>query len=622
MQELSEADQALGLLITTPVDTEDGTLSALSIPSPGGFFSALEPSSRHTWIASPAEPSTSIAERFYGVPWQGSTTDLGIHTSSNQASPRGRFSPSMQRFPPIIKHSIVIPADDDENLTEGPPTARRIPLNSPKNSIIVNDEAPKLTAVEDKSEYDEGYVRDLHAKSVASLDRTSSWLQEQVTYTSTAKASPPAKASPRQRSLSDSESVTASDKGSNSGSSHKSVRFADVEPSTSPEAVSPQSPQQKDSSFVREFQRLSRHSQKADAFVHRKTRTDALRLDRSCLFSSHVDQLESKYEIPVSKTADPKRSGAFFDADVDEQNEERTMIAQAQKEQKAFEQIKSCSWNLEATKYLNGGSLLMSPTGKTFQRVQKGKVLDLGGQATCDWAWQVAIEHPSTIVHTVYTTEQQTVDKSIEGPANHKQKAVPNLWTLPYPNNYFHLVSARNLCQHLRTTLPPTQLADEYDLCLKEALRVLQPGGYLEFSLLDADILNPGPVAQAMSVEFCFNLKTRGYDPAPTKTWLPRLRKAGFGDVRRAWLVMPMPQVWEDEERDPAATVGGNTSDASYISGMVGSWAWERWMLKLNREMGKAEDKLLDGVPAALEEGAHCGASWRYLSGWARKPKY
>ena len=42
-------------------------------------------------------------------------------------------------------------------------------------------------------------------------------------------------------------------------------------------------------------------------------------------------------------------------------------------------------------------------------------------------------------------------------------------------------------------------------------------------------------------------------------------------------------------------------------------------MLKLHTEMGQAGDGVLAGVPGALEEGARMGASWRYLSGWARK---
>jgi hypothetical protein len=148
-------------------------------------------------------------------------------------------------------------------------------------------------------------------------------------------------------------------------------------------------------------------------------------------------------------------------------------------------------------------------------------------------------------------------------------------------------------------------------------MRVLRPGGYLEFALLDADIVSSGrlgQLSQAMNVEFGYNLKQHGYDSTPTKAFLARVRKAGFGQIRRAWLVLPMSQ-----HSGNGAPVG-TTADASYIAGIVGAWAWERWLLKLQKEMGKDENRLLEGVASVMEEGAKTGAGWRYLSGWARKP--
>ena len=62
----------------------------------------------------------------------------------------------------------------------------------------------------------------------------------------------------------------------------------------------------------------------------------------------------------------------------------------------------------------------------------------------------------------------------------------------------------------------------------------------------------------------------------------------------------------------------GSTADAASVAGLVGSSAWERWMLKLDIEIGKKN--LLEGVGAVLEEGKGTGAGWRTLSGWARKP--
>ena len=638
MQEVVAFGQPFDVSMT-PVGTDDGTLSLLSIPSPGGFFSALEPSSRHTWLPSPIEaPSTSIAERFYSVPWRDriSKDSVAGRRSSNQDSP-----PAV-RSPTIVEKTIVIP-EDDENLTEGPPTARRVPLTSPKASINgsqngsqteVPSQGSRVTSMESifsfptavnsqQSEYKETYGAELKANSRMNLDRTTLWLDQQTTFLEDKEED---LQSPRDRSNSDPGSILSTVDDSLVGNpAHKSVRFADdtqiSSPSPSSKESSPISP--KDSTLVRGFKHLSMNAQKTDAFVHRKTRNEALRLDRRCLFSSHVNQLEGKYDISAPDRVAPMRPISHLNAgDQEEHSAEKEMIADAQRERRALEQIKPVSWNLEATKMLNGGTLLMSPTGKTFSRVRRGRVLDLGGQSSCDWAWQVALEHPNATVHTVYTGEQ-LVDSTIEGPDNHKQLEVSNLWTLPFPNNHFHLVSARNLYAQLKTFKPVGSAVDEFDLTLAECMRVLKPGGCLEFAMLDADILGCGPLASALSVEFCFNLKTRGYDPNATKAWLPRLRKAGFGQVRRAWLVLPMAQQ-TDAEREARAEMfagdEGTTADASLISGLVGSWAWERWMLRLHREMGRDSDRLLDGVQAAIEEGSKTGASWRYLSGWARKP--
>jgi len=632
MQEVETGQADKVDILITPVGTDDGSLSLLSIPSPGGFFSALEPSSRHTWLPSPLDaPSTGIAERFYSVPWRDRISKDSIGRRSNQGSP-----PAV-KSPPIVENTIIVP-EDDENLTEGPPTARRIPLTSPKAStegsqngsqtevasngsriVSTGSMASFPTAVaSQQSEYKETYVAELKANSKLNLDRTTLWLDQQTTFIEDKLAD---KAdSPRERSNSDPTSISSTvDDGSNGLPSHKSVRFADdsqisISGPTSKES-SPTSP--KDSTLVRGFKHLSMNAQMIDAFVHRKTRNEALRLDRRCLFSMHVNQLEGKYDISAPDRVAPMRPISHLNiGEQEEQSAEKEMIADAQRERRALEQIKPVSWNLEATKLLNGGTLLMSPTGKTFSRVRRGRVLDLGGQSSCDWAWQVALEHPNSAVNTVYTGEQ-LVDSSIEGPENHVQLQVANLWTLPFPDDYFHVVSARNLFAQLRTFKPAGSTADEFDLTLAECMRVLKPGGCLEFALLDADILRSGPLASALSVEFCFNLRTRGYDPCATKAWLPRLRKAGFGQVRRAWLVLPMAQ---QSDAEMFADDKGTTADASLISGLVGSWAWERWMLRLHREMGRDNDRLLEGVQAALEEGARTGAGWRYLSGWARKP--
>jgi hypothetical protein len=581
MREIAEQRPQLGLNVDlAPTEVDSAELSALSIPSPGGFFSRLEPSTRHAWLPTPVEqPSTTIAERFYNVPWVDTTGPL----------------------------EQVVDYDLEDSHTEGPPTARWNPLVSPK-SVLSGRQSADLQTTEivlDSTEYNEHYQEELREVSTANLDRTSLWLQSQLggfsgkdEDLSNGPLSAPLPSS-KNASISSIDSMLPS-------TPAKSVRFASE--STPVESVEEEASAPKDSVFVHSFEHLNATRKASDAFVNRKTRTEALRLDRKCLFTSHLNRLEGKYEVQSQDRVGSSRPVSdFFTGEV---SDESDAIAIATRERRALEQVKPIAWNLEATKMLNGGTLLTSPTGKLFPKVDNGRVLDLGGQASCDWAWEVAIEHPNSTVHTVFTDEQ-SVNSSIESPSNHKQMRVPNLWTLPYPNDHFHLISARNLFTLLKTDKPTGRGSDEYDLCLRECMRVLKPGGYLEFALVDADIIGAGRQASALSVEFCFNLKTRGYDSTPTKQWLPRLRRAGFSQVRRAWLTLPLTQSADRE---------GSTADASHISGLVGSWAWERWMLKLHKEMGKDADHLLEGVPAAMEEGARTGASWRYLSGWARKP--
>jgi SAM-dependent methyltransferase len=538
---------------------ENGELSALSLPSPGGFFASQEVDTRLTWrtartASSNLLPLTSTAESFYNPAYQD----------------QGQVSPDTPRGPNLdmIEYS-------DGTLTEGPPTARYNPSPFAGSDGADSERPPEGTG--QFQEYKERYTEQLQEQSTANLDRTATWLAQQV---------PLAEAK---------------------------VEKAKVERAAAES-------KEKDATFLRGVQHLKNSTNPKDPFVHRKTRTEKLRLDRKCLFSSHIDQL-----VGTCHATRDGRPAALQSEDKDsEAPTESALIAGAIREQEALDHIKPLSWNVEATKYLNGGTLLTSPTGKTFKinrnggSGEAGRVLDLGGIATADWAWQVALEHPRVSVHTV-CAPGAPLNADIARPRNHRQVEAPNLWTLPFPANHFDCISARSLHALLRPVRPPAtrgpqRLLDEFDLCLRECYRVLRPGGCLEFALMDADVMGGGRLARAFNAAFAADLAACEYDAVPTRRWLARLRRAGFGGVRRAWLVLPVSGFGDARAR------AGSTADASHITGMVGGWAWERWVLKVNREMGRSDARLLDGVAGVMDEGAKTGASWRYLSGYARKP--
>ncbi|OJJ46228.1 hypothetical protein ASPZODRAFT_152424 [Penicilliopsis zonata CBS 506.65] len=620
----------------------DYSFSSLSIPSPGGFFASLNARARHTWSFphSNEVPSTATARNFYDVPW-------------NQA--RGE----------IIEQVIECPQreDSDDEPTAKPPkatplTAIRIPTDTEVQAVpaamapdspasfFVN-EIPKSSVV---YEYDENYDEELKQRAVASLDRTSFWLTAQATYLAALRETNPINdiSCEADQTGEIKEDKDESKRASSALSRKRSVRFADIVPEAI--ALGPSIFASKDSIYWRGFQAMCKESGNIDTFLHQHTRFEAIQSNRLGSAKLHRNCLQGKYEIvPYVR---PPYKGPFSKAPrnsvIASTLVEKAEFARLEKEQAILAQLSQPMWAVDAFKFLYGGNLVPSPASKRLLKAKEplgtpqnaGKrrirVLDLGGQGACEWAWKLAHEYPNVKVYTVIT-KQQIVNQGIKGPANHRLVSVPRLWNLPFHDKHFDLISARSLHSLLKAEPPVGEQDDEYDLCLKECYRCLKPGGYLEFFVMDAAISQAGPYASATSIEFEFNLRTRGYDPNPTKKLLGRLRKSGFVNMKRAWLFLPVgveasktkviretpdPAV-NDEVGDYEAVHGpvGSTTEIASLTGVLGGWIWEQWLLKLRVEMGHEEQHLLDGIGRVFAESRKNNAGWTCLSGWGMKPK-
>ncbi|KAI4105430.1 MAG: hypothetical protein LQ339_003494 [Xanthoria mediterranea] len=581
------------------------SIAQLSIPSPGGFFSSLGDSARHNWCVSDsrppsvAPPSSTTAEQFYSCPWN--------------------------RDPVATVERIVEVPDTD---TDGPPTARQGPV------LPMKEVEPPVDEV--VVDYDEEYEKTIQDVAEKSLDRTSIWLASQTSYMAALRETNPVNdlgAEP----LLDRKRASQHLRDNSLGSPiRKAVRFLEQE-ATRCEISDPSTTQHSDPIYYHAFQQIANQTSAEDAFRHQRTRADSLQANRICLPHEHVEQLVGKYNLKARDRPVPLRPISMMPgsrADTNEETSEQRVIARVERERQALQQISASMWVVEAARYLHGGNLLNNPAVDSLLKGDSARVLDLGGQPNCGWAWHCSRAYRNAKVYTA-TTEHELLDSTLRGPSNHRRTAVSKLWELPYPDNHFTVISTRSLFQYLKQEKPVGQTIDQYDLCLRECLRCLKPGGYLEFFVMDSEVVNAGTLGMAASVEFGFNLKTRGYDPAPTKNWLGRIRKSGFDDVKRAWTFLPMgapqtvssplpetppPDVSAYEERELEAVQGpvGSTTDAANITGLVGGWAWEQWMLKLQVEMGK--EHLLEGIAGVVEEGKSTGAGWRCLNGWARKP--
>jgi SAM-dependent methyltransferase len=604
------------------------SLTRLEIPSPGGFFASLAPGARHTWhlvSASPASahpPSSTTAEHFYKTPWSSVPVERIIEVPETMSDGIPTARPIFSEDPNISTSRPQIPKHDSDETIKG-------------YAICESPQDEDIVATEIIHDYQQGYLQKLHSEAAVNLERTSMWLSAQSDYLS-ALINPPERRDDEVALLQREASIK------DQGQRKKTVRFSEI---VTQDVACPSlpKPSSHESAYYRAFQHFYARSRSGDTFVHRLPRFEALQCQRVSFSEAHRNQLLGKYQLSVVPLSAKRRMSANV-ARGDEIAVEDPEKIRRDREREALGQMSGAVWNVSAFRALNGGRLVAAPFAKKLARLsslgptpnglsrEKARILDLGGQASCDWAWHCAVEYPHTKVYTVTTkTIRQLSNCNIRGPQNHQQVAVNRLWKLPFKDNYFDLISARYLYVILKVAAEHGE--DEYENCLDECMRCLKPGGYLDFSIMDSDIINAGPLGHAKSVEFGFNLRTRGYDAYPTKTWIKRLQESGFVNIKCGWVFLPMgtPVVPPSPNRDTlgvkipepfeeGAIVMGSTDDAAGITGLMGSWAWEKWMLRLECENGKDEGQRLDGIWEVLEEGRKCGAGWRMLKGWARKP--
>ncbi|KAL0936613.1 methyltransferase domain-containing protein [Colletotrichum truncatum] len=663
-------------------------LTKLDIPSPGGFFSGLSPRTRTTWhipSRSPEDlvpPTSTTAEQFYRCPWNMDASvppvpiaPVRFIADDANDSAEQFYRNSLPSQPMIVEQVVEI---KNEELDEDDmPTARPVIPTVASTSSVTLAEPTSPEAEDAPTEivtvYDPEYARKQQEVALSNLDRTEMWLLAQRAYLKPVEAEDtgdgdgnnldpiPEVMNEDADNLPEPEIALALPK-------KKTVRFSEFVAKTNIPCRLPSKLLRQESAYYRAFQDYVIRSTKQDVFVHSLPRFEALQAQRVCLREFHRNQLLGKYQLSVVPQSAKKRLSANVARGDDILIDDPEKLKR-EKENEAMSQMAISTWHVAAIRMLNGGKLISAPVSKRLARISRmapvrdgvardrARILDLGGQSACDWAWHCALQYPNTKVYTVTTKAiRQLSNSNIRGPPNHRQVAVERLTRLPFKDDQFDLISARELHSILKFVGENGE--DEWETCLKECLRVLKPGGYLEFSILDSDIMNAGPLGLAKSVEFGFDLKTLGYDPNPTKMFLGRLSRAGFDEVRRAWICLPMGARHPSQQHgkplpslpvraSPAgeevrtvtmeAMVTGSTDGIANVTGIVGGWSWERWLLRCEMEKVSGELRLADtvtdgatmreagksveGVAAIVEEGRSCGAGWRLLSGYARKPK-
>jgi SAM-dependent methyltransferase len=143
---------------------------------------------------------------------------------------------------------------------------------------------------------------------------------------------------------------------------------------------------------------------------------------------------------------------------------------------------------LMCSKFFTFGRVLFSPVHFNLNTLSDDRVLVIDGLGK-DWSHYCALTYPEAMVYNVgpgmsSTTPNDGTAEPLSTLNNHRHICHDSLTNaLPFPMHFFACVVLR-----FPTALP----SSVHRFVLSEAKRVLRPGGYLEFSVLDLDLVNMG----------------------------------------------------------------------------------------------------------------------------------
>jgi SAM-dependent methyltransferase len=143
---------------------------------------------------------------------------------------------------------------------------------------------------------------------------------------------------------------------------------------------------------------------------------------------------------------------------------------------------------LMTSKWLSFGRVLFSPIHFELKNPVEDRVLVIDGLGK-DWSYYCALTYPEATIYNLGPGPSSTAPNNNNAEPwstlrNHRHISHQSLASpFPFPRGFF-------ACAVLR--FPPALPSSVHRSILSECKRVLRPGGYLELSVLDVDLVNMG----------------------------------------------------------------------------------------------------------------------------------
>ena len=146
---------------------------------------------------------------------------------------------------------------------------------------------------------------------------------------------------------------------------------------------------------------------------------------------------------------------------------------------------------LMTSRWLSFGRVLFSPAHDEMNNHRQGRILVLDGLGNDDWSFYCALTYPNAIIYNISPVQssgnasaKKREAGAYDSPSNHRQIYHTSIaHPFPFPKGFFTAAVFR---------FPVASSETAYASAIAEFKRVLQPGGYIELSILDLDMVNMG----------------------------------------------------------------------------------------------------------------------------------
>ncbi|KAF3085587.1 hypothetical protein TWF569_008581 [Orbilia oligospora] len=224
-------------------------------------------------------------------------------------------------------------------------------------------------------------------------------------------------------------------------------------------------------------------------------------------------------------------------------------------------------WALVGCQWLTFGKQLQSPAHDTLlhARPEDGrKVLHLHGPVADGWV--LAAKYPNATFYSVSSEDVEYPEDLYSMPSNHHHIYTPSVSSpIPFPDDYFDVVVTRTLSSVVKSS--------QLESVLRESLRILRPGGWLELHTIDPTLTRAGNITKHwIESRVLAPMENDFFSSKPSDRILHLMQDLGYHKVKNARIALPTFPV--SRPLSPSGGAGGEL-DAQNVMVYLGRHFYE-----------------------------------------------